>query len=178
MKKALPIRILLVDDDPQMIRIILAMLKKRLPEDVEITTVTCPLKASRLVESEVVDLLITDLQMPGLDGLELMRIAKRRNIWTQVLVITGHTSLQALTSVLEAGAGDYLLKPIDPIELRGIVKDAVRRIQRWRLALAGTLAARRTTTGGAADSLNTVPQAGAPQFCEASVAPYEYVHET
>jgi DNA-binding response OmpR family regulator len=177
MKKALPIRILLVDDDPQMIRIILAMLKKRLPEDVVITTVTCPLRASELVESEVVDLLITDLQMPGLDGLELMRIAKRRNIWTQVLVITGHTSLQALTSVLEAGAGDYLLKPIDPIELRGIVKDAVRRIQRWRLALAGTLAARRSAAGGT-DSPNTTREQVVSPFCDASVAPFEYVHET
>lgn len=177
MKKALPIRILLVDDDPQMIRIILAMLKKHLPDDVVITTVTCPIQASALVESEVVDLLITDFQMPGLDGLELLRIAKRRNIWTQVLVITGHTSLLALTSVLEAGAGDYLLKPIDPTSLREVVQDAVRRIQRWRLALAGTLAARRNVAEGA-ETYPAYREEGHPQACDASVAPYEYVHET
>jgi len=176
MKKALPIRILLVDDDPQMIRIILAILKKRLPDDVEITTVTCPMRACTLVETEVVDLLITDLQMPGLDGLELMRIAKRRNIWTQVFVITGHTNLLALTSVLEAGANDYLLKPIDPTALQEIVQEAVRRIQRWRLALAGTLAARRL----AAVSLEAQAacrDAGILQDSDESVSPYEYVDE-
>ncbi len=177
MKKALPIRILLVDDDPQMIRIILAMLKKQLPEDVVITTVTCPVEASALVESEVVDLLITDLQMPGLDGLELTRIAKRRNVWTQVLVITGHTNLLALASVLEAGAGDYLLKPLDPVSLREIVQDVVRRIQRWRLALAGTLAARRTA-GGGMESLNATREEDVSPFSDASVAPFECVHET
>jgi two-component system response regulator YesN len=177
MKKTLPIRILLVDDDPQMIRIILAMLKKQLPDDVVITTVTCPMQASALVESAVVDLLITDLQMPGLDGLELMRMAKRRNVWTQVLVITGHTNLLALTSVLEAGAVDYLLKPIDPTALREIVQDAVRRIQRWRLALAGTLAARRNVAGSA-EVQSAYPEESHPQTCDASVAPNEYVHET
>lgn len=177
MMKALPIRILLVDDDPQMIRIILAMLKKQLPDDVVITTVTCPVQASTLVESEVVDLLITDFQMPGLDGLELLRIAKRRNIWTQVLVITGHTSVQALTSVLEAGAGDYLLKPIDPTSLREIVQDAVRRIKRWRLALAGTLAVRRSVAGST-DAQSAYREEDQLQACDASVAPHEYVHET
>lgn len=177
MKKALPIRILLVDDDPQMIRIILAILKKQLPADVEIATVICPLQASAYVETEVVDLLITDLQMPGLDGLELMRLAKRRNIWTQVLVITGHTSLQALSAVLEAGAGDYLLKPIDPNELGGIVKEAVRRIQRWRLALAGTLAARRVAAAGT-DSSQSTRQGDTLPMCTVSVASDECDDET
>ena len=59
--------------------------------------------------------------MPGPGGLELLRCAKRRNPCTQVLFLTGRSTLEALTDALELGATDYLLKPLDQAELISLV---------------------------------------------------------
>ena len=57
-----------------------------------------------------------------------------------VLFITGHSTLASLTDVLELGATDYLLKPLDQAELIALVQDADSRLRRRRMALAGTVA--------------------------------------
>jgi len=87
--------------------------------------------------------LVTDLEMPGVNGLELLRCAKRKNPCTQVLFVTGHSTLEALTDALELGATDYLLKPLDQTELIELIEDAEKRLWRWRQALSGTATAKR-----------------------------------
>ena len=91
---------------------------------------------------KVVDILVTDLEMPGVDGLELLCWARRKNPCAQVLFVTGHSTLNALTDALELGATDYLLKPVDQAQLITLVEDAEKRLRRWREALAGTVADR------------------------------------
>ena len=56
--------------------------------------------------------------------------------------MTGHSSLDALTDAMDLGASDYLLKPLDPSEVEEVIAGILRRLSRWRLALAGTLASR------------------------------------
>jgi DNA-binding NtrC family response regulator len=86
------------------------------------------------------DVLVSDIEMPGLDGLELLRIAKRRNVWTQVVFITGHSSVDRLIDAVALGATDYLLKPIDREEITEVVEQLCRRCARWQSAMIETFA--------------------------------------
>ena len=133
-------QLLLIDDDPSMVRLLSLIIERSFKEEIELKSLTCPRTARTWIESEVVDVLLTDLDMPGVSGLELLRCAKRRNACTQVLFITGHSTLDALSDALELGATDYLLKPLDQTKLIEIIGQANERRRRWQEALAGTLA--------------------------------------
>jgi DNA-binding NtrC family response regulator len=134
-----PFRVLLVDDDPSMLRLLEEILRQGFQDDVLIKSANDPTKARWSLDSEIIDLLITDLEMPGISGLELLRCAKRANVWTQVLLITGHSNIHALMDAMDMGASDYLLKPLDLAEVEDAVKSILNRTRRWRNALAGTL---------------------------------------
>jgi len=136
-------KLLLVDDDPLIIRLLTRVIERSLPGEVEVQSMSDPGAACRHLEQELIDVVVTDLEMPGVDGLELLACAKRWNPCTQVLFVTGHTTLDALTEAMERGASDYLLKPLDQTEFLEVVREALKRCRRWRKALAGTLAARR-----------------------------------
>ncbi len=131
--------LLLVDDDPSMVRLLNKIIERQFEDEIELTSLTDPKEARTQIEAQIVDILITDLEMPGVNGLELLRCAKRRNPCTQVLFMTGHSTLAALSDALELGATDYLLKPLDQMQLIKLVVDAQERLLRWREALAGTL---------------------------------------
>jgi DNA-binding NtrC family response regulator len=98
MKNEMPTRVLLVDDDPQMVRLVEAVIHKEFPRSIQIMTAVDTAIASQYLEANIVDLLITDLEMPGLNGLELLRIAKRRNVWTQVLLLTNQAPATTCSS--------------------------------------------------------------------------------
>jgi DNA-binding NtrC family response regulator len=135
-------KLLLVDDDPGMVRLLARIIERSFGNDIEMQSLTDPAKARETIEKDLIDILVTDLEMPGVNGLGLLRSAKHRNSLTQVLVMTGHSSLDALSDALELGATDYLLKPLDQAELIEILGQAQKRVQRWRQALAGTFSAR------------------------------------
>ena len=125
-------KLLLVDDDPSMVRLLVKVIERSFGDRMELQSLTDPKEARHWIEDNVVDVLVTDLEMPGVNGLELLRCAKRRNPCTQVLFLTGHSTLDALTDALELGATDYLLKPLDQAELIALVEDAEKRLRRWR----------------------------------------------
>ena len=136
-------RLLLIDDDPSMVRLLTTVLKREFDDDVEIVALEHSQAALQWIEHHVVDILITDLEMPQINGLDLLKAAKRRNACTQVFFMTGNSTLDALVDAMESGATDYLLKPLDQMELVEIIKDARKRQRRWQEALAGTMAARQ-----------------------------------
>ncbi len=138
--------LLLVDDDPSMVRLLAKIINRSFDGRIRLHSLTDPKKARQWIEQNLVDILVTDLEMPGVSGLELLRSAKRKNPCAQVLFVTGHSTLDTLTDALELGATDYLLKPFDQVELIGLVEDAERRLRRWRRALAGTMAAKYDLT--------------------------------
>ncbi len=135
--------LLLVDDDESMVRLLSRIIERSFGDRIELHALTDSLAAMAWIESNLADILVTDLEMRGVDGLELLRSVKRKNPCAQVLLITGHSTLEALTDALEFGATDYLLKPFDQAELIALIDDADKRLRRWRAALAGTMAARR-----------------------------------
>jgi DNA-binding NtrC family response regulator len=137
-----PLRVLLVDDDPSILLVLKEILEREFPGEFIVKSATDPVMARWHLNSEIFDLLITDLKMPGISGLELLRSAKRSNVWTQVMVVTGHSNVQALMDAMDLGANDYLLKPLKVEELEEAITNCLKRTQRWRSALDGTITER------------------------------------
>lgn len=132
------VSLLIVDDDPSMVRLLTKILETSFQNELSLESVTDPEEARRRIDRGGVDILLTDLEMPGLDGLDLLRIAKGRSIATQVLFLTGKSSHHALLEALEHGASDYLLKPVRHEALVERVAEARSRRLRWQMALAAT----------------------------------------
>jgi len=131
-------KLLLVDDDPDMIRLLTSVISCAADVDFGVESLTDPVDARHRIEEGGIDILVTDLEMPGVDGLELLQCAKRRNAATQILFMTGHSPQESLLAALEHGASDYLLKPVNQIELLALLRYAYERQQRWKQALLGT----------------------------------------
>ena len=108
-------RILVVDDD-RLIRELLADALR--DEGFEVALAASGDAALRELEQGVCfDLLLTDLSMRGMDGLELLERIKREHPQTDVVILTGYASVESALRALRLGAADYLLKPVKPPEI-------------------------------------------------------------
>lgn len=114
--------ILFVDDDAASRRLVERMLRAGVA-DVRVTCVGDGVQALAVLERERVDLLMTDLAMPGMDGIELLRQIGNRRMALPVIVVTGHGSPADETRALAGGALDYFEKPLDAEPLVRCVQD-------------------------------------------------------
>lgn len=80
-----------------------------------------------LIEKRVYDLVITDLVMPEIDGIQVLRKVKKVSPDTEVILITAYSSSSSILDAMYFGASNYIAKPIDPAELRLHVKRAITR---------------------------------------------------
>src|SRR5271157_4109258 len=119
-------KLLPVDDDPAMVRLLAKVIDRSFGEEIELRCLTDSAKARETIENDLIGILLTDLEMPGTNGLSLLRCAKRRNALTQVLFMTGQSSVAALSDALDLGATDYLLKPLDQAQLVEILDQALK----------------------------------------------------
>ncbi len=111
--------ILIIEDEPKMRR----LLELNLGED-GFKTVSAPDAETglRLLASEQVDLVLTDLKLPGMSGLELLQAVKRQNAALPVVVMTAFGSVETAVEAMKAGATDYVLKPFSLAEMRMVVQ--------------------------------------------------------
>ncbi len=116
-------RLLIVDDDLPAA----AALREMFAEDaLDSDVVASAEEALARFRQETYAVVIADLQLPGESGLELVRRLKRDSPATAVVVMTGHASVQTAVEALKLGAADYLVKPINPSQLRKLVEKLQR----------------------------------------------------
>src|SRR5690606_30351072 len=115
-------QILVADDEPNLRRVLGAQLTR---DGHEVHLVEDGLAALKCLTENHIDLVITDLKMPGLDGMGLLRKALEMDANLPVVMITAHGTVDNAVEALKTGAFDYVTKPFDQEELRTIVKKAL-----------------------------------------------------
>jgi CheY-like chemotaxis protein len=123
------IQVLVVEDDDSFREVILGFLKK--PER-DISAEKNGKEAIQALQSHPFDLVISDLMMPGADGMEVLREAKKRNPDCVVILITGYASLDSALQAIRGGAYDYLRKPFKLDQLEIVVNNACEKIYLFR----------------------------------------------
>jgi two-component system, sensor histidine kinase and response regulator len=108
----MPLRVLIVDDDPALLQALPETLRLRMGGVVVETANSAPAALDRIM-AEDYDAIVTDIKMPGMDGLELLAEIRARRPGTPTLIITGHGENELVVRALRGGASDFIQKPID-----------------------------------------------------------------
>ncbi len=123
------LRVLIVDDDASLAEVIAEGLER---VGYECTTATSGSAGARKIEAEAFDVILTDLKMAGVDGLEIVRKAQARQPEAKVIVITGFGDVNSAVQAMKEGADHFLLKPIELDQLRTIVAKSAEGLLRER----------------------------------------------
>jgi len=145
-------RILLVDDDRNFRRVTAANLEKG---GYRVDTATDAEDALRHLASVPADLVISDIRMPGKDGLELFRLIQQKYVALPVILITAHATVSAAVDAIKHGAADYLTKPFSREDLQRAVHRALelKRLTDENRELKSTLAKGSGTLVGGSTAL-------------------------
>ncbi len=117
-------KILIVDDEPDMLKLLSMILKEKTPY--EVMTTNNPIEAVQLVKTMDFDLIITDLKMPGLDGLQLLEEAKKKNEDIPVVIITAYGTIDSATEAIEKGGFDFITKPFKKEQILFTIERALK----------------------------------------------------
>jgi len=108
-------RVLIVDDETDFLETIVNRLLKR---KIDATGVPCGEAALALIKEKNFDVVLLDIKMPGgMDGIEILREIKKIQPSTEVILLTGHASIETSIEGMQLGAFDYLIKPVKFAEL-------------------------------------------------------------
>lgn len=129
-----PTRLLLVDDEVAHLEALVEVLGA---EGLDVLGAGGPQQALEMLATQGFDLLLCDLKMPGMDGIELVRRARERDPDLVAVLMTGHGSIETAVEAMKAGALDYVLKPLRMSALRPVLARAleVRRLREHNRAL-------------------------------------------
>lgn len=114
-------KILLVDDEKVFVGNMARILATR---GYQVTTAHSGDEAIRALQEEMVDVIVLDLKMPGMDGLTTLKEIQKLELFTQTLILTGHGSIDSALEAMKFGAYDYLTKPCEIDELEAKIKGA------------------------------------------------------
>jgi DNA-binding NtrC family response regulator len=114
-------KVLLIDDETDFLEIMSERMKAR---EIDVTTASSAKEALKQVEHESYDAIILDLQMPEIDGLETLKILKSKNPDLQIILLTGHATVEKGVEAMKLGAMDLMEKPADLKVLTEKIKKA------------------------------------------------------
>ncbi|MBD2358235.1 response regulator [Tolypothrix sp. FACHB-123] len=129
-------KVLIVDDDPAILASLSALLT---PWGLEVVTLSEPQKFWEVLITTFPDLVVLDLEMPIVSGLELCQVVRQDAHWGDIpiLVVTGHTDAESLQQAFAAGADDFISKPVLGPELVTRVISRIQRVRKhWQLGRA------------------------------------------
>jgi DNA-binding NtrC family response regulator len=119
-----PMTVLFVDDEPDFLQTLLKRMRKR---DVDAAGVGSGEEALVHLAQFPADVVVLDVRMPGMGGIETLRAIKKKTPLTEVVMLTGHASLEVAREGMENGAFDYLMKPVDIDDLLYKIQDAFHK---------------------------------------------------
>lgn len=117
-------KVLLVDDEEEFIEPLAERMRAR---GMNVTATTSPLDALEKAETESYDAIVLDLMMPEMDGLQTLEAIKKKNPDMQVILLTGHATVEKGIEAMKQGALDFLEKPIDIQALAEKIRKAQAR---------------------------------------------------
>lgn len=119
-------KILVVDDDPSLRRVLQVQLEE---EEYEVAVAGSAQETFSVLQLRPFDLLITDLKMPGMSGLDLLRHARLQYPQTIIIMLTAFGTVDTAVEAMKAGAYDYLTKPVHPDEMSVVVRRALEHVR-------------------------------------------------
>jgi EAL domain-containing protein (putative c-di-GMP-specific phosphodiesterase class I) len=122
--------VLLVDDEPTITR---GYARSLVASGYTVQVAHDGNEAAALFRQRAFDVIISDISMPGMSGLELLRAVREHDLDVPVIIMTGGPAVQSAVEAMEYGALRYLIKPIDPTQLEDVIARAVRMHQMARV---------------------------------------------
>lgn len=119
-------RVLVVDDEVDFLETIVKRLQDR---ELEVTGVESGEAALELMDGQDFDVVVLDVRMPGMDGIEALKEMKKKKPLTEVIMLTGHASVESGIQGMQLGAFDYVMKPVPLDELLDKMRQAFERKQ-------------------------------------------------
>jgi len=118
------INLLFVDDEEQFLE---SMRKRLEARDFNVLAVNRGEKAIETARDNPVDIALVDLKMPGLNGKETLKALKQEHPWMEIVILTGHGSIDSAMGCTRGGAYSYLQKPCELDQLMEVLKDAYKK---------------------------------------------------
>ena len=119
-------QILVVDDEPNMLRLLRTILMDK--TGYEVTTTNNPLEVSKLLQEQPFDVVVTDLKMPLVDGMDLIDIIKKIDAGLPIIIITAYGTLETAEEAVQKGAYDFITKPFR----KETILITIRRALEWK----------------------------------------------
>ena len=132
-------RILIVDDEIDMLELLELIFTDR--TDYKVTTTNNPLEVPELLKKDTYDLVITDLRMPDVDGIELIEMVKQIDEQLPFMIITAYGTIESAVEAMRKGAFDYITKPFRQEQILLTIEKVMkwRRLQKENIALKAEL---------------------------------------
>ena len=126
----LKLRILVVDDEEAITSLLVRHLTFK---GYEVVGVNSAVSALRMIEEENFNIVITDIVMPGMDGLELLQRIKQYNGAIQVIMITGYVTIHNILTAMRRGAETVFFKPLKDLDrVEKAIENCISRINMWQ----------------------------------------------
>ena len=120
----IPIKVLIVDDEKDFVEIFSLRLET---QGEKVFTAFSGKEAVKVLEQKPIDVVILDIRMPGMDGIDTLKEIKKRYPNVEVILLTGHGSTETAVDGMKLGAFDYLMKPADFEDIKIKLENARKR---------------------------------------------------
>jgi len=126
----MPEKLLIVDDEPDMLKLLSMIIREKTPY--EVTTTNNPLEALDFVKKGGFDIVIADLKMPGLDGIELLDAVKGVDQDIPVIIMTAYGTVESAAETIEKGGFDFITKPFRKEQILMTIDKALKWLKLQR----------------------------------------------